>query len=232
MKSSHVSSAFLLTLLQIAFDISESARPENSCENTQVANCIVRGIADFVERLETPSAMLKQFSLSYDEICTADGSLACRHQHKVQHCSWFENQTLVQLEDAVSSAMALLCANNASLLKDIVGGLSCWVGHSFFECIRKKNVVSHGAEYFSEPLDLCGPHGDLGAVFHECAPADKSRLKMCAEKPNTAGLCRLDGAFANIRRLCAPSGTNAIASETLVAMTPGLIPFVGLIALR
>lgn len=232
MKSSHVSSAFILTLLQIAFDESDSASPEQTCENTEVANCIVRGVADFLEKLETPSAKRKQFSLSYEEICRGDRASACRHQHKVQHCSWLENQTLVQLEDAVSSATALLCANNASLLNDIVGGLSCWVGHRFFECIKKKNIASQGADYFPKPLDLCGPQGDLASAFHQCLPKDKSRLHMCVEKPDTDGLFRLQGAFANIRRLCASGGSSAIASETLVAITTGLIPFVGIIALH
>lgn len=232
MKSSHVSSAFLLTLLQIAFNKSDAASPEQPCENTQVANCIVRGVADFLEKLETPSAKRKQFSLSYEEICTGDRASACRHQHKVQHCSLLENQTLIYLEDAVSSATALLCANNASLLNDIVGGLSCWVGHRFFECIKKKNIASQGADYFPKPLDLCGPQGDLASAFHECLPEDNSRLHMCVEKPDTVGLFRLQGSFTNIRRLCGSGGSSAIASETLVAITTGLIPFVGLFVLR
>lgn len=232
MKSSRVSSALLLTLLQIAFDESESSSTEEPCENTQVANCIVRGVADFLERLEAPSAKLKQVSLSYDELCTADHAFACRHQHKVKHCSRLENQTLVLFEDAVSSAMATLCANNASLLNGIVGGLSCWVGHGFFECIKQKNIASKGAGYFSEPLDLCGPHGDLAEIIRECTPQDKSRLQMCAEKPDTAGLRRLHGAFANIRRICAPGGSSATTSDNLVAVTTGLIAIIPAIAFR
>ncbi|XP_065295344.1 uncharacterized protein [Dermacentor albipictus] len=225
-------SAFIVTSLQFAVEQSAQGHTGTgkTCEHTDVANCLVRGIGDFVEKLQSPSSKLKQFHVSYDDMCTPQHLSACRRQHNTQSCTDEAERALAHLEAGVSSALGVLCANNGSLLHNIVEGLSCWEGNSFFECIRKKNVASSSEGFFEGRLDICrrgssfmsNDRSLLTDVFRQCALNDVSRQQRCAEKPDIRGIRQLEDIVAD-DVLCAGGGRPRC--DTLLSVTIGLLAF-------
>ncbi|XP_054931724.1 uncharacterized protein [Dermacentor andersoni] len=223
-------SAFIVTSLQFAVEQSATAAQGDTgtgktCEHTDVANCIVRGIGDFVEKLQSPSSKLKQFHVSYLDMCTPQHLSACRRQHNMQSCTDEAERALAHLEAGVSSALGVLCANNGTLLHNIVEGLSCWEGNNFFECIRKKNVASSSAGFFEGRLDICSARSLLTDVFRQCAMNDISRQQRCAEKPDTRGIRQLEDIVADDVQ-CAGGGGRCPRCDTLLSITVGLLAFV------
>lgn len=222
-------SAFVVTSLQFAVELSAAAAHLDTgrgvvCEHTEVANCLVRGIGDFLEKLQSPSSKLKQFPIPYQDMCTPGHVSACRHQHNMQSCTDQEERALAHFEAGVSSALGVLCANNGSLLHNIVEGLSCWEGNGLFECIRKKNVASSSAGFFAGPLDICSVRSLLTDVFRQCSVNDVSRQQRCAVKPDTRGLRQLEDAVADDVQ-CASGGSERPRCDALLSVTFGLLAF-------
>lgn len=187
------------------------------CQYRRAINCIADFMTIYASKIATAAKKKQQLKQAdADTICQwSEGS--CAAKHSVLDCTANQRAAVARFDGGVYRAIAALCLDDASLLKNLSRTLHCWNLLKLNDCFNPSGLLTAPALFSAtHSPERCR---DIEAKMIRCL--DGALGDACDEQPDIEGARTMLRAFlsqADCSAASAPSGAGGPAAAAILVV--------------